>query len=308
MLATANNPLVRPPRYRPKWPWILLGLIVGAFVVNHFFQFWPWPWTATPSPEAPKTVAVAPQTPSPVIDYGKIEDQSDLKLGEMILERKKEFGLKDSVDMVVEPDEAIRIGQETVPLAQILAAIESDAPEDAKLAAQLVGGALLEEDLTQTGGGAQADPRKPTKLRQSVQYYGIYVVRPGDNLWDIHFNYLREYFKNRGVDIPPTADEGASGQSSGVAKILKYAETMVHIFNMKTKRLDRNLDLLEPYEKVVVFNLTHLNIILGSLAPGQINDVHFDGRDIYLPQKTPAGGETAPSPTPAPSSPGGPNG
>ena len=57
---------------------------------------------------------------------------------------------------------------------------------------------------------------------------------------------------------------------------------MVHIFNMKTKRLDQDLNLLEPYEKVVIFNLTRLDRFLGTLTAEQLPKVRFDGRDLYL--------------------------
>ncbi len=302
-MAKSNyNPMAKPPKYRARWPWLVLGLIVVLVIVNHLFQFWPWPGT---SPETPRTAE--PKAPAAasgeVIDYGKIEQHSDLKLGEMILERKKEFGIGDSLDMVVGSEESIKVGNETISIKDILAEIESGGGEVPieEILPQLGGGPVMEQDLTEKPADAQppAAPAAPVSLRRSVKYYGVYVVRPGDNLWDIHFSFLRDYFSHRGVEISSRADESPNGRSTGVAKILKYAENMVHVFNMKTKRLDQDVNLLEPYEKVVVFNLTHLNLILGSLKPEQINEIRYDGDRIYLPGAEPAPKTDGPPQSPA---------
>lgn len=254
-------------------------LAAGLLALNHFYQWYPWPWQKPSSQVRAKVTSKAPLTPK-VIDYGKVQDKSDLSLGEMILKRKKEFGLDKSVDMVVKSEESIRIGQETVPLRDILAAIETqskDRPARPGSRPQ-VGGRIVEEDLSKTSRAA------PPAIKRSINYYGVHVVRPGDNLWDIHFAFLREYFSHRGIEISPLADESRAGPSTGVARILKYAETMVHIFNLKTKRLDHDLNLLEPYEKVVIFNLTRLDRFLGTLTADQLPKVRFDGRDLYLPE------------------------
>jgi len=279
------NPLVRPPQYRPRWPWAILILICALLLLNHFFQWYPWPWLKTPT-EVREKIQPPPPPPPQIVDFGKIQEKTDLTLGEMILKRKQEFGLQDSVDMVVKPEESIRIGQETVSVRDILAEIESQMqglsetlqPDQATGSG---GTEILEEDLSKPR--KEVAPPPPPSIRKSVVYYGVYVVRPGDNLWNIHFNFLREYFKHRGIALSSTDDEAAAGRSSGVAKILKYAETMVHIFNMKTKKLDHDLHMLEPHEKVVIFNLTHLNNILGPvMSREQFKEVRFDGRSLCL--------------------------
>ncbi len=108
------------------------------------------------------------------------------------------------------------------------------------------------------------------------------MVRPGDNLWNIHFAFLREYFGSKGIQISPYSDEPVGTRSSGIGRILKYAETMVHIFNLKTGKLSVNLNLLEPKEKIVVFNLSALDKTLAPLTYDQIDTVRFDGRDLIL--------------------------
>ena len=126
-------------------------------------------------------------------------------------------------------------------------------------------------------------PAKPEK--RPVSHYVVYVVRPGDNLWNIHFTFLREYFGSRDIRIPPDADEPQGSRSSGIGRILKYAETMVHIFNLKTGKLSTNLNLLEPREKIVIFNLSALDKNLKPLTYEQIDTIHFDGRDLILTEK-----------------------
>ena len=78
------------------------------------------------------------------------------------------------------------------------------------------------------------------------------------------------------------ADEPIGSHSSGVGRILKYAETMVYIFNIKTNKLSDDLNMLEPAEKIIIFNLSRLYAILGSLTPEQLQTVRFNGRDLLL--------------------------
>jgi hypothetical protein len=310
----------RPPHRRSSWPWLILAAVALVLVLNHFFQWYPWPWTEKPPAPAATAPVTPPPAPSPqepkVIDYKKVEEKTDPKLTETITDRKQEFGLTDSVDMVVQADEAIKVGEETVTVKDILAQIEAQTQNPEDLPTLPTGeskppeageGTIREETLTassetasppsgtegvQPGASSphrgQAAPAGGQKTRKSISFYGVHVVRSGDNLWDIHFAVLREYLKYKGIEVPEHADEAKDGRSTGVARILKYAESMVHIYNLKTKRLDRNLDLLEPHEKVVVFNLTRLNLILGSIKPGDLDKIQYDGRELYWPDKKPA--------------------
>ena len=287
-------------------------------VLNHFFQWYPWPWAAKPAPPV-VSEPVSPPAPTPpepkVIDYKKVEEKTDPKLTETITDRKQEFGLKDSVDMVVQSDEAIKVGEETVTVKDILAQIEAQAQNPQELPTITTGepstpsggeGTIREERLTAssetapTAAGSetgqpgtspahrgQAAPAGGQKTRKSISFYGVHVVRAGDNLWDIHFAVLREYLKHKGIEISDNADEAKDGRSTGVARVLKYAESMVHIYNLKTKHLDENLDVLEPNTKVVVFNLTRLNLILGSIKPGDLDNIQYDGRELYWPGQKP---------------------
>jgi hypothetical protein len=332
-----------------RWLWSIPCLVAVLLILNHHYQWYKWPWVEltpppkkemgakpakrplrAPAPESSSTPAkvaekhtVKEEITTPIIDYEKIKDKSDKGLKELIQERKKEFGVNESVDMVVKSGENIRVGEEVVPLDRILAEIEAQkkgqqtppaattsqsatefptAPQLAKPDSELTvtptretrqpmparpGAAPQlaktdsERTVTQTGKTRQPMPARPGK--EPLSYYGIYVVRPGDNLWNIHFAFLREYFGSRGIQIPPDSDEPVGTRSSGIGRILKYAETMVHIFNLKTGKLSMNLNLLEPKEKIVVFNLSALDKSLAPLTYGQIDIIRFDGRDLILP-------------------------
>jgi hypothetical protein len=240
-----------------------------------------------------------------VIDYEKIKKKSDKNLKELVQKRKKQFGVKKSVDMVVKPGEHIRVGKEIVPLDRILTEIKIQkndkqtslgtrsqpnepgterVPHDSPGAERPI---QKESRLTPAPATSQ-DPHKPLRprpLERPVSYYGIYVVRSGDNLWDIHFAFLREYFGARGIRISSNADQPRGSASSGVGRILKYAETMVYIFNLKTKTLSTDLNSLKPKEKVVIFNLSALDKALAPLTYRQVNRIRFDGRDLISTAK-----------------------
>ena len=228
---------------------------------------------SSPEGEQSESPVTKQLKPAPVIDYQKIKDDSHQDLKEMVQKRKKDFGLEKSVDMVAKHGEQIRVGKETIHLSQILAEIDAKKKSSEQTY-------LQKEAPSATGSPTAPPPVSPTK--QPDSYYGIYVVRPGDNLWNIHFALLREYFGARGTVILPIADEPLSHRSSGVGCMLKYAEKMVYIFNLKTKMLSMDLDLLQPQEKIVIFNLSNLNKILSPLSAEQIDAIRFDGQDLIL--------------------------
>ncbi|MBW2141908.1 MAG: hypothetical protein JRG97_12705 [Deltaproteobacteria bacterium] len=307
--------LERPSWERRKWPWIALviaGVIVLFLLLNQVFKWYSWPWSEqkVPAKNVIQDQAIKPK-PSRVIDYGKIKEKSDEELQKLIQERKKKFGLDKSVDMVVKAGETIRVGKEVIPLNQILGEIEAQKKGTApSIESFLKRPKIAEEDISLKSSSVVSPLRKAlnrpsqpdslpssepsatkedsmsratTPAKSADSYYGIYVVRPGDNLWNIHFAFLREHLGSRGFNILPDADEPFGNKSSGVGRILKFAESMVSIFNIKTMRLSEDLNLLEPHEKIVIFNLTLLHNILGSLTVEQLDVIRFDGRDLLLP-------------------------
>jgi hypothetical protein len=116
--------------------------------------------------------------------------------------------------------------------------------------------------------------------------YGIYVVRPGDNIWDIHFHFLRSYFSERGVTLSPQADEPLpTGASSGVGKLLKFSENMVYIYNLRERKIDADLDAIQPLSKIVVFKLDTVFNLLGTIDYEEVDRIEFDGETLWVPAK-----------------------
>ena len=243
------------------------------------------------------------------MDYEKIKSNSDPDKKNIVEKRKKELGLDKSVDMIVKPGEFIRINKQTIPLNQILAEIKayqkvqtvstdtlklktlySDRGKDETESS--VNPVQSKQKIDKSDLKAQdeleiesyfATMIHSTEPKKQSTSYGIYLTRNGDNLWNIHFTFLREYFSARGIKISTIADEPLGDQSSGVGRILKYAEEMVYVFNLKTKKLSKDINLLKPLEKIVIFNVSKLHNVLSSLSEGQLNSIHFDGHDLKIP-------------------------
>jgi hypothetical protein len=124
-------------------------------------------------------------------------------------------------------------------------------------------------------------PKIPEKLSEA---YGIYVVRSGDNIWNIHFRFLKEYFSHRQIMLAPMSDEpNVRGISSGIGKILKFSENMVYIYNLKERRLDVDLNLLQPLSKIVVFNMGEVLALLDPIDYRKVNSIKFDGDTLWIP-------------------------
>ncbi len=175
-------------------------------------------------------------------------------------ERKAAFGLRNSLDVVVRSDESIVVSDTVVPMAE------------------------LERQLNRYRG--QMSDQNLNPARDPISAWGAHLVRPGDNLWQIHLSLLREYMASRGVILPPGADQPkTSGYSSGVGKILKFAEHMVGVYNIKTGEMSHNLNLLEPGEKIVVFNLSEIFAQLSQINPKDLSGVMYDGRVLIFPKQ-----------------------
>ena len=195
-----------------------------------------------------------------VIDYDKLTERSDNALTALMEERKAPYGVDRSIDMIVRPDESIKVGKETVRMQDILDEV------------RLKLGEILETDL--------AAETKPTEHH----IFGIHVVQPGENIWDIHFNLLSDYYDRKGISLSPLADEpDRLGFSSGVGKILKFSENLVHIYNLKERTLDTDLHLIYPLSKMVVYNMGRVFALLDSIDYRDVNRIEFDGETIWLP-------------------------
>ena len=177
-------------------------------------------------------------------------------------DRKQKLGLDKSLDMIVNSDETFTIGDVEISMSDILKQ------------AFIKEGDVYEEKIETSGA------IRPQKIKQ----YGIYVVQPGDNIWNIHFNILKEYYEHQGISVAPKADEPIdSGMSSGVGKILKFSETMVIIYNLIEKNVSTNIDLLEPLSKIVVYNMDEVFSLLQEINYENIDRIQFDGKTIWIP-------------------------
>lgn len=119
---------------------------------------------------------------------------------------------------------------------------------------------------------------------ERVDLFGVYVVRSGDNIWNIHFQFLTEYFSRRGVTLSSRADEPLRpGVSSGVGKILKFAENMVYIYNIRERRLSFDLNQIQPLSKIVIFNMGQVFQMLDQISYENIRSIRYDGENLWIP-------------------------
>lgn len=128
------------------------------------------------------------------------------------------------------------------------------------------------------------DEIKQIIREEKIEAYGIYVVRENDNIWNIHFSFMKDYFQHKGVLLEPQSDEpDKQGVSSGMGKILKFSEHMVYIYNIKERKLDIDLDLLYPLSKIVIFNMGEVFSLLDQIDYEHVNQIQYDGETIWIP-------------------------
>lgn len=198
----------------------------------------------------------------PTMDYQNLEKDNELKA--LMESRKDSLGIKKSLDMIVHSDETMKIGDVQVSVRDILEK------------AFVKEGEVFEEKIE--ASGAVTPPR--------IKAYGIYVVQPGDNIWNIHFNILKDYYDAQEITISPDADEPKTqGQSSGIGKILKFSETMVVIYNLLEKKVDVDINLLQPLSKIIVYNMDEIFSLLEDINFDKIDSIQFDGKTIWIPAK-----------------------
>lgn len=210
-----------------------------------------------PPPSQPADKVALPVKNQPVIDYNQLG--TDKNLGDMMTERKAAYGVNKGLDMIVQSDESVRIGDETVNMKDVQRKIHAKE------------GGIVESDLRLSVGGR-------------TDAFGIHVVLPGDNIWNIHFKLLKDYFTHKGVDIAPMADEpDPDGFSSGVGKLLKFSENMVYIYNVKKRVLVSDLDIIQPLSKIVVYKMDKVFDLLETIDYSRVNLIRFDGDNIWIP-------------------------
>ncbi len=244
-----------------------LGAVLVIFLALEFFtvkttdtpEMAPSQGKIEPQPH-PIPGTEAPQPPSNgLIDYQDLN--KDTPADQLMVQRKEKLGLNKSLDMIVRSDEAFTLGGKTVSMAKIL--------EKAKVRK----GGVYQEDLNAAGESV------PGNLKE----FGIYVVQPGDNIWNIHFDILKEYYTTKGIMVAEKADEPLEGMSSGVGKLLKFSETMVIIYNLEKDRVETDINLVQPLSKVVVYNMQEVFGLLEEINYDTVNRIQFDGQNIWIP-------------------------
>jgi hypothetical protein len=240
---------------------LLLALVVVAGGVG--LKNWMKSQSVTPSGEEEVADSSGPmpvEAPK-VLDYGQLENNEELKA--LMDQRKAALGLDKGIDMIVQSDESVKIGNTTVSMQEIRDKI------------RLQRGAIVEKDLAAQGGDHPEN---------KIESFGVHVVQPQDNIWNIHFQFLKDYFAHRGVTLSPLADEpNQRGRSSGVGKILKFSESIVYIYNVTERKLDMDLNLLAPFSKIVVYSMTDVFALLDQIDYSKVNRIQFDGETIWLP-------------------------
>ena len=259
-MAHEISPHVRPSNRGKHVFWatcciVLMGL--GSWFV------WRQAQEPTKQPGGAFSTASKKRVPIPsgkLIDYDKLKEKSDKALTALMEERKAPYGVGESIDMIVRPDESIKVGKETVRMQKLLDEV------------RFKQGEILETDLV-----AETKPK-------DQDAFGIHVVQPGENIWDIHFNLLKDYYDHKGIHISPLADEpDRLGRSTGVGKILKFSENLVHIYNLRERTLDSDLHLIYPLSKIVVYNMSRAFALLDRIDYKKVNRIEFDGETLWLP-------------------------
>ena len=261
------------PRKEPENQNKLLALIVlGAFILALIALGLTW-WfqgrQETPDDTAATDMSdqrLAVESP-PVIEYRDGNESEEVQ--ELTEKRKADLGVEETLDLVLKADESLKLGDTIVPMEEILSHI------------RLKRGEIIENDLQET---ALKDAEAAGKANTDV--YGIHVVKPGDNIWNIHFRFLKDYFEKRGISLSPVSDEAtSSGYSSGVGKILKFSENMVYVYNVRDRSLDMDLNMIQPLSKVIVFDMGRVFALLDQIDYKNVNRIQFDGETLWIPAK-----------------------
>ncbi len=240
----------------------IIGMVIVAVIVIAGalgLKLW-WKPAAGPVEQKASPKIIVPIAPQPVIDYNQLDQDQELK--DLMQNRKAKYGLEKGIDIITKSDESLKVGDTTVPMQEILDKI------------RLKTGDIIEKDI-QSFQGDSGD---------KIKEFGIYVVQPGDNIWNIHFKFLKDYFDHKGVSLSPIADEpDQGGRSSGVGKILKFSENTVQIYNIKKRELDIDLNLIAPLSKIVVYNMEQIFALLDLIDYEQVNNIQFDGETLWIP-------------------------
>ncbi len=219
------------------------------------------------------------------------------ELDKLMADRKAKSGVDKSLDMIVQSDEKFVVGGQKISMKEILKKAMAQKGEifqedirvpgesEEPVASRASGGSgAIRESSSSEGSGVSEESGAP--LPKGIKEYGIYVVRKGDNIWNIHFNILKEFYSSRGISVASRADEPVNeGVSSGVGKILKFSEQMVMIYNLTERKMADDINLLQPLSKIIVYNMGEIFSLLQEVTYENVDRIQFDGTSIWIPAK-----------------------
>jgi len=224
----------------------LIAVAVGVWLLL--------PSRQTPGPMKPTTEEASRKVKNqPVIEYDSKGQNA------LMEERKASLGIKDGLDLIVKEGEAIKVGDQTVSVKEISDSIQAKE------------GGITERDLTSVAGGGSGA-------------YGIHIVQPGDNIWNIHFKLLKAYMAGKNITLPEQSDEpDRSGYSSGIGKLLKFSENMVYIYNIRDRQLAADIHMIRPLTKIVIYKMDRVFELLDEVDLENAGRIRFDGENIWIP-------------------------
>ncbi|MBW2146925.1 MAG: hypothetical protein JRI22_07885 [Deltaproteobacteria bacterium] len=186
----------------------------------------------------------------------------------------KEIGVLGGSDLLIMPGQEVWVKGKKIPIREMIRLIREKRPSE-------------QNDL-----------------------FGLRIVRPGDNIWNIHFDVIKAFFLNqRGIHIPPLIDEpDERRRSSGVGKILKFSETIGVSYNLMTRKIMWDPNFLIPGQEIYFFRMKDILSVLEGVSVAELNKFAYDGRElVYLGRRVqrktvyPAQDVTVPKGAPPPS-------
>ncbi len=215
-----------------------------------------------PVPQKPVTQPDSKPEPKKVLDYNKLEQDNDLNA--LMKERKAKYGIENGIDLVVKSDESLKVGDKILSMEKIL--------DETRLKQ----GDLVEKNISNNN--------KNINSKSNAEELGVYVVQKGDNIWNIHFRLLKDYFDRRQISLSPAADEPKkNGSSTGVGKILKFSEGIVYIYNLNEETFDTEINVIQPLSKIVIYRMGEVFALLEQIDYKNVNRIQFDGEVLWIP-------------------------
>lgn len=197
-------------------------------------------------------------------------------------ERKEAFGLKTSVDHVVQAQEPFSAHGRQWTVEEIQRRLAGQASQTPPLP-----GAPAEPGAEKIALGGYVPKPMPAASTEApakkTTYYGVRLVRPGENVWKIHYGVIREYFARRGIELPPRADQPRpDGRSTGVGRVLKFLESIVHVYDTRRNRLIEDIDLLQPHNLIVFFNISEVFAALDQVTAQDLEALRYLGSTLQI--------------------------